>query len=262
MLEDDFTYVLRKALKGLALSPGEAASRAGLTENEVLAFSRGLFSAEIARSLAPILHLNPAAFANHNQYLPQPLHLHTIRRIDLPFEDGQVNAWLIREDDTTLLIDTGITPQPLLAALDALACPKPDAIFITHAHRDHIGGLPELIARGCPAFGHEIPGTQPILPGQSRRIGQLTIRACDLSGHANPSLGFHIEGLTRPVLATGDALFAGSIGGCATPALYQHALAKLRETLTPLPPRTLLLPGHGPATTLSEERLSNPFLTF
>jgi glyoxylase-like metal-dependent hydrolase (beta-lactamase superfamily II) len=62
------------------------------------------------------------------------------------------------------------------------------------------------------------------------------------------------------VLVTGDALFAGSIGGCATPAIYQHALRQLREILAPLPDPTVLLPGHGPATTLGEERSANPFL--
>ena len=69
-----------------------------------------------------------------------------------------------------------------------------------------------------------------------------------------------MEGLERPVLVTGDALFAGSIGGCGTPAIYQHALRRLRDLLEPLPDETVLLPGHGPATTLCEERTANPFL--
>jgi glyoxylase-like metal-dependent hydrolase (beta-lactamase superfamily II) len=86
------------------------------------------------------------------------------------------------------------------------------------------------------------------------------VRACELSGHYTPALGFHIEGLSRPVLVTGDALFAGSIGGCGTPEIYQLALRTLRATLAALPDETVLLPGHGSATTLGEERVSNPFL--
>lgn len=259
MLEDDFTDVLRKALKGLALTQGEAASLAGLTETDLRTFAAGTFSAATARALAAPLGLRPDAYATLPEYLPQPLHLHTLRRIDLPFEAYRVNAWLIREDDTTLLIDTGFVPGSCLAALKPLGCPTPDAVFITHAHRDHIGDLAAFTALGCPVFGPEIDGTQRFLPGDSRRVGQLTIHACDLSGHATPALGYHIEGLARPVLVTGDALFAGSIGGCATPTLYQTALTHLRETLRPLPARTLLLPGHGPATTLAEERARNPF---
>ena len=75
-----------------------------------------------------------------------------------------------------------------------------------------------------------------------------------------PSLGYHVEGLGAPVLLTGDALFAGSMGGCNTPELYQHALRRLHAVLDPLPDNTILLPGHGPATTLGEERAGNPFL--
>jgi glyoxylase-like metal-dependent hydrolase (beta-lactamase superfamily II) len=66
--------------------------------------------------------------------------------------------------------------------------------------------------------------------------------------------------LQAPALVTGDALFAGSIGGCATPAIYQQALRTLRAALAPLTDQTLLLPGHGPATTVGEERAGNPFL--
>ena len=108
--------------------------------------------------------------------------------------------------------------------------------------------------------GASIDNALTLKPGDSIRCGSLVVRACDLSGHANPALGFHISGLALPVFVTGDALFAGSIGGCATPAVYQHALKRLQEVLTPLAGSTILLPGHGPATTLDEERASNPFL--
>ena len=97
-------------------------------------------------------------------------------------------------------------------------------------------------------------------PGDAVFCGPLILRACDLSGHFTPALGLHIEGLQAPVLVTGDALFAGSIGGCATPAIYQQALRNLRAALAPLPDQTVILPGHGPATTLGEERGGNPFI--
>jgi glyoxylase-like metal-dependent hydrolase (beta-lactamase superfamily II) len=106
----------------------------------------------------------------------------------------------------------------------------------------------------------EIAGTIAMQPGDCVCCGSLVVRACELSGHYTPALGFHIEGLSRPVLVTGDALFAGSIGGCGTPEIYQLALRTLRATLAALPDETVLLPGHGSATTLGEERVSNPFL--
>lgn len=255
-LEDDYTYVIRKAFKGLALAPGEAALRAGLPENEVLAFSRGKFSPEIARRLAPVLHLDAGALADHPRYLPRPLALPNVHRIDLPFDRERVNAWLIWENDTTILFDTGYDPGSCAVALDAIGAPPLQHVFITHGHHDHTGGIPDFQKRHIPVHG----AGHGLKPGESIRCGPLIIRTCDLSGHATPSLGYHVEGLAHPLLVTGDALFAGSIGGCGSPELYQHALARLHEILDPLPVCTVLLPGHGPATTLGEERAANPFL--
>jgi hydroxyacylglutathione hydrolase len=259
-LEDDFTYVLRKALTGHGLEPAEAATRAGLTENEVHHFLQGTFSAVTARQLAAALGLNAEAYARHATYQPQPLALPGIERLDLPFGDEQVNAWLVSAGGACALFDAGHKPQDLLGAIDSLRGGLPDRAFITHAHHDHIGGLERLLAAGMPVHAAGIPGTIPMQPGDTVCCGPLAIRACDLSGHASPALGFHIDGLSRPVLVTGDALFAGSTGGCATPAIYQHALRRLRAALAPLPDATVLLPGHGPATTLGEERAANPFL--
>jgi hydroxyacylglutathione hydrolase len=260
MLEDDFTYVIRKAFKGLALSPGEAASRAALSEKEVMSFSRGNFSAEVARQLAPVLGLNPEALAAHRDYLPERLTLPEIHRLDLPFGNERVNAWLVWTDDEAILFDTGYESASCAAALPAICAPPLRNIFITHGHPDHVGGMKSFLKLGQAPYGSRIENAKPMNPGDSISCAPLTVRACDLSGHCTPALGFHVEGLVRPVLVTGDALFAGSIGGCQTPALYQHALKRLREILTPLPDCTILLPGHGPATTLGEERASNPFL--
>lgn len=260
MLEDDFTYVLRKAFKGLALAPGEAAARAGLPEHGVMSLLRGNFSAPTARRLAPALHLKPDALANHPGYLPQPQVLPCVHRIDLPFGGERVNAWLIWTADTAVLFDTGYDPLSCTVALDAIGPPPLSEIFITHAHVDHIGGIADFTGRGLIPRGAMIKGAANMKPGEAIRSGSLTVTAADLSGHADPALGYLVGGLDRPVLVTGDALFAGSIGGCPSPAAYQHALARLRAVLAPLPDDTVLLPGHGPASTLREERVSNPFL--
>ncbi len=260
MLEDDFTYVLRKALMGHGLAPADAAAKAGLTEHEVLAFLRGTFSTETARKLAGPLGLNAEAFAGHAIYEPRPLVCSGIERLDLPFGEERVNAWLVRDGGSAVLFDTGNGVNDADEALVPLLGKMPERVFITHGHRDHIAGIPRFLTAGLPVHAAGIQGTIPMKPGDTVFCGPLVIRACDLSGHFSPALGFHVEGLARPVLVTGDALFAGSIGGCGSPAIYQHALRRLREVLAPLSDETVLLPGHGPATTLGEERVSNPFL--
>ena len=260
MLEDDYTWGIRKALRGHGLTPVDAARQAGISESEFLAFSEGKFSEETARRIAAVLHLKAEALVNHPGYQPKPLALPAIHRLDLPFGEERVNAWLVWTDETAILFDTGFEASSCAVALDAIAAPAHGQIFITHGHRDHVGGIPALVARGNVVHGDQIENARPMRPGDSIRCGQLTVRACDLSGHADPALGYHIDGLARPVLVTGDALFAGSIGGCGSPAIYQKALRNLKQVLAPLPDSTVLLPGHGPATTLGEERVANPFL--
>jgi glyoxylase-like metal-dependent hydrolase (beta-lactamase superfamily II) len=133
-------------------------------------------------------------------------------------------------------------------------------VLITHAHRDHTGGIRNLLQHGITIHAHGIRETTPMKPGDSFRIGKVTIRACDLAGHAIPALGFHIEGIGTPVTVTGDALFAGSIGGCATPEAYRIALKNIHHAFEHSPPNCVILPGHGPATTWGAESKHNPFI--
>ena len=249
-MEDDFTYVLRKALRGLNLAPGEAALRAGLLESEVMGLLRGKFSEPAARALAPVLSLDPEALARLPDYQPKPLDLPGVERLDIPFEDGQVNAWLVRAGGHAILFDAGFSEATIARALDAAAAFRLDAVLITHDHRDHVGGLGEAMRRG--GLFH------PARTGDPLEIGPLMIHPIDLPGHCEGALGYRIEGLARPVCVVGDALFAGSIGGCP-PETYRLALDHLRLGVLSLPDETVLLPGHGPATTVAEERRSNPF---
>lgn len=260
MLEDDFTYVLRKALKGHALAPSEAAAKAGLAENEVMAFSRGSFSPEIARKLAMALGLNPEAYAAHESYEPATLAVAGIHRLDLPFDGERVNAWLVEKDGVSILFDTGNDLFSCPEAVSESGAPFPKEVLVTHGHRDHIAAVSIFMDKGCTVRGPKIAKAEPLAAGDELRFGGIGVKTFDLSGHFTPSLGYLLEGFPVPVLVTGDALFAGSMGGCETPALYQHALERLGDVLGPLPDETVVLPGHGPASTLGEERKRNPFL--
>jgi len=264
MLEDDFTWVIRKALRGHEMDAAEAAARAGLETAAVDALLAGRFDAAAARAVAPALGLDAQALATHPHYEPPPSDHPAVHRLDLPFGGERVNAWLIDTREGRVLIDTGCTPGELSDALRPHGgIPAVRLVIITHNHRDHVGGLEAATASGAPVFGPGAGmGWQELPPGDGVTFGGLAFEACDLAGHADPALGVRIDGLDGPVLAVGDALFAGSIGGCAGKHALATALRTLSSVLRGLPAHTLLLPGHGPPTRLDAESRHNPFLTW
>jgi len=258
MLEDDFMYVIRKALRGLDLAPTDAADRAGIDGRAVLGLISGKWDESAARAIAPVLGLDADALTTHPEYEPPACAHPAIARLDLPFGEERVNAWLIDCGDGMLLIDSGYDA-------DSLARQIGDAdirhVIITHDHRDHVGGLGLFEGKRVSIHG---PGAgyawNELRPGEVFECGALQIRVCDLSGHALPALGFGISGFDVPVLATGDALFAGSIGGCAGRVRFALARKTLFEALSGMGGQTLLLTGHGPPSRLADEWLRNPFL--
>lgn len=255
MLEDDFTYVLRKALRGQGLSPEEAAGRAGLPGQKVISFSRGHFDPHTASLLAEGLGLSPEAYASHLDYHPEHLDLPDIQRLILPFNGDHVNAWLVSKGGQHLLFDTGCDPTSAAAELERMKV-EPSAVFLTHDHPDHVSGMD---AFSVQKYGPLISGANHVDPGGLLSMDGITLRAVDLSGHFNPSVGYLIDGLTQPVLVAGDAIFAGSIGGC-DPEHYKDAILRIKAALASLEDHTVILPGHGPPTTVGEEKRRNPFL--
>jgi hydroxyacylglutathione hydrolase len=255
MLEDDFTYVLKKALRGQALSLEDVADKSGLPGQQLGSFSRGRFDPHIAAVLAETLGLSPEAYAAHMEYHPDLLELPDIQRLVLPFNGDHVNAWLVSKGTQHLLFDTGNDPESAIAELARLKI-EPSAVFLTHGHPDHISGMD---AFSVPKYGPRIDGAIHVDPGTRFTLDEISLRAVDLSGHFNPSLGYIIEGLSQPVLVAGDAIFAGSIGGCDREH-YHDAILRIKAALASLGDHTVILPGHGPPTTVGGEKRGNPFL--
>lgn len=256
MLYDTTADVIRKALRGLDLAPSAAAARSGLSVREVTAASRGPADSGILRKLAGPLGLDGAALAELPDYSPPPCDLPHITRLELPFDDETVNCWLIRTglDSESLLFDTGAGFADVSRALDGLGV-RAVHVLITHDHGDHTGGLETLRKAALSIYG---PDTA-LQPGQQLAFGALSVTAIGLPGHCPGALGYLVEGLPRPICITGDALFAGSIGGCAPGEPYQTALAAIRDGILTLADDTILLPGHGPETTVGAEAQANPF---
>lgn len=260
MPEDDFADILRKAMIGNALSARELARRAEISLAAFNRFQKGQFDESLARKIATVLRLDAEAYASIHSYRPEANILPEIHRFKLPFNQETVNAWMIEVENRLILFDAGYQAKDLFAEMDRHFGRLPDRVFITHAHRDHTGGIQNLLQHSIPIHAQGIRKTNPIKPGESLRIGSIIIQAYDLAGHAIPALGYHIDGLSTSVLITGDALFAGSMGGCATPEAYRMALKNLQLNFKHLSPNCIILPGHGPATTWGAETKHNPFI--
>ncbi len=194
----------------------------------------------------------PGALVDLPEYRPEADPVPGVRRIELPFRQWTVNAWLLEKKGTGVLFDTGWGEEDIVPEISP---DEIDAVIITHAHPDHIGGNEALEARGL-----DITSEKDALERAELTFGPLRIRAVDLSGHMSPAAGYLIDGFEKQLFIVGDALFAGSMGKCKSPEAYELAFSTLGQALDHLEPGCVILPGHGPATTLEQEVRSNPFL--
>jgi hydroxyacylglutathione hydrolase len=156
-------------------------------------------------------------------------------------------------------------------------------IVITHAHIDHVGGAMKLrAATGAPILlnqndlallklldlqatwvGMASPGEvkidQSIGPSDTVKAGSLSANVLHTPGHTEGSICLYFAAQQK--LIAGDTLFAGSIGRTDLPGgSMQKIINSLEEKVLALPDETVVVPGHGPLTTIGEERESNPFL--
>ena len=198
-----------------------------------------------------------------------------------PFQE---NSYIIGDEDSGAgaVVDPGDE-----AARIALAVEQTDlevgSIIVTHAHIDHVGAVAALADEyACPVLMHaeaepmlkQLPnqalmmglrfGKVPAVDGYIEdeevvHVGGLAFTALYTPGHAPGHLAFYSaeEGL----VISGDALFAGSVGRVDLPGGSMEVLMRsINERLLTLPDETRVLSGHGPETTIGEERRHNPFL--
>lgn len=196
-----------------------------------------------------------------------------------PFQE---NCYLLADLETrdAVLIDPGDEGPRLIAAVEEGALTL-RALWITHAHIDHVGGIAAVKRHwDVPIFLHpadrplydrateqgrhyglhiEAPPTpdRDLAEGDVVTVGRLSFTVMHLPGHA-PG---HVALLGHGALFGGDCLFAGSIGRTDLPLSDPVAMQQSLARLGALPPATVVYPGHGPATTIGEENRTNPFLS-
>lgn len=250
-LEDEFTDVLAKAMRGLGIDVPALSEDSGNAVGEIEAILGGEMNVAAARAICPALGLDADALIALPGYLPQPVAIPGVRRIELPFGKWIVNAWEVEHGGVRLLFDAGYGERDILGKVSPQGL---NALLITHAHPDHIGGVEALAAQGV----RMISETEAFATGKFS-FGSLELETVDLSGHCTPATGYFVNGLDRQLFVPGDAVFAGSMGGCKTREAHDLAGRTLRAAFAKAHPDCVILPGHGPATTIEEELNSNPF---
>jgi hydroxyacylglutathione hydrolase len=271
MLEDDFSDILRKASRGTGLDADALAARSGLPAGQIGGWQKGdgVPDETAARALAKLLGLDPGKLADAaarrwepHVRLPSDVRHH-------PHDPHPSNGYLFFLDDgkTAALIDPAGLPSTILNAI----AEGPFAlryILITHKHADHCDATAD-ISRAFPtaeivmhrsdvaAIGDLGKRAKPIVDGDELPFGEnAAIRMLHTPGHTDGSSCF----LFRSTLFTGDTLFAGSVGGAfGTATGYADILNSVRFKLFALDDATVVAPGHGPPSTIGEERAHNPF---
>jgi glyoxylase-like metal-dependent hydrolase (beta-lactamase superfamily II) len=263
-LEDNFTDIISKAQRGLELSDSALAEKSGAGVEEIRQLREGEFDRATIDQISPVLHLNADALAEFAQekWQPEEASVPGLAQFNTPYHDMKVNAYLVWDPASkeAVAFDSGADCAALLekSKSDGLTI---ELILLTHAHPDHIADLDRLAeATGAPIYLSEreqAPHAQPLQEGQSFEVGGLTIESILTSGHSPGGMTFFVRGLDQPVAIVGDSLFAGSMGGGN--GFYEDAVRNNLEKILTMPNDTVLCPGHGPLTTVREEKTHNAF---
>ena len=193
----------------------------------------------------------------------------------------QTNCYILQCDATAIIIDPGDEPERIVRFLNGMKV-KPSQIIATHTHFDHVLGVDSLRTKLSIPFlihhddldmlesmqsrvrqfmGFEVPPPPKVdgylKDGESLKLGDESIRVLHTPGHSPGSISLSGDGY----VLTGDALFSQSIGRTDLPGGDLDTLVRsIREQLFKLDDETIVYPGHGPETTIGDEKLANPFV--
>jgi len=195
----------------------------------------------------------------------------------------ETNCYLISDPDKGegAVIDPGDEAGRIISEIERLGL-KPKMILLTHGHSDHIAAVSDILEKyDIPLYagrGDELllesavenfsamlgnpitcsPPEKLLVDGDTVSFGSITLTVLQTPGHSPGGICYYTDG----IVFCGDTLFCGSIGRTDFPGCsHEQLIDSIIKKLLVLPDETVCYPGHGPVTTIGQERKINPFLT-
>ena len=268
-LEDELGDILQKARDGKMWSQDDLVKATDISGEDIRRIESYQLTPEnsVIEKLAKTLDLDGPALIEiaQERWIPKPPDSDPdfdLVCLNVFMGEYPVNCYLLRCKKTheTAVVDTGANPKKIISkAKEMNVCPS--MILLTHAHPDHAGGLGELSnAFDCPTYiDHKEPKPRGssnfkiVKEGDELTLGKLRIQCKETPGHTNGGVSY----LINQTLLSGDVIFAGSMGRANSS--WSDLFNSITEKVLRLPDNISIYPGHGPATTVGQEKNHNPF---
>ncbi len=272
-LEDTFADVLRKAMRGAGTNEKQLADATGISAAAISDWlkEKGAADDAQARALASVLRLDGGKLADSAaaRWTPPRIELSDVRRHSQEPHPSNGYVFFLDGGRESALVDPAGIPQNLLRLLRE-GDYHLHYILITHKHPDHCDATADVAAAfptakivmhalDVHAIGSLAQKATLLRDGETVPFGQkATIRMLHTPGHTDGSSSY----LFQNALFSGDTLFAASVGGAfGDVSTYDDILNSVRSKLFTLPDDTVVMPGHGPPSTIELEKKHNPFFT-
>lgn len=270
-LEDTFGDILRKAMHGAGVSEAALSRSTGIDPSSIAAWlkDRGAADDAQARAVARVLHLDPGKLADSaaQRWHPPEIEVDHVRHHPQDPHPSNGYVFFLEGGRRAALVDPAGIPQNLLRVLRD-GDYHLQYILVTHKHADHCDATADVAAAfpraqivmhelDVHAIGALAPKALRVRDGDDLPFGDdVRIRMLHTPGHTDGSSCY----LLKSTLFSGDTLFAASVGGAyGETSTYGDILNGIRSKLFTLPDDTVVMPGHGPPTTIALEKHHNPF---
>lgn len=269
-LEDEFSDILRKAMRGTGAGAAGLARMTGIHVDDIGAWLTGktVPGEDEARAIAVALSLDPGKLADAaaSRWHPEPIRLHDVRHHPQDPHPSNGYVFFLDGGKRAALVDPAGIPRNLLQILRDGAYHL-EYILVTHKHADHCDATADVAAEfphakivmhraDASAIGDLAQHATLVRDGEELPFGDVQIRMLHTPGHTDGSSSY----LFKSTVFTGDTLFAGSVGGAfGDDSTYADILNSVRSKLFTLPDDTVVMPGHGPPSKIEWEKEHNPF---